>query len=276
MYQLIHLFKIDIRILAQRQIRMNVKLKRTRSRGIYLLPNLFTIGSVFAGWYAIAATFTSNYDHATIAIFIAMIMDSLDGRVARLTNTMTSFGAELDSFGDMISFAIAPAFLAYAWSLSTLGKFGWLAAFVYITAVALRLARFNTQLGNIDKRYFQGLPCPSAAAIVTSFVWICYDFEIISKSASILLAIIMIATSILMVSNIRFRSFKDTELKSHVPFVVILIAVLIMALITFDPSKVLFVIFTGYAFSGPIATIWGLQQKKRLRRHFSAQYKKHA
>lgn len=254
---------------------MNIIPGGSQLRGIYLLPNLFTIGSFFAGFYAIIASFAGNYNNAAIAIFIAMIMDSLDGRVARLTNTMTSFGAEFDSLGDMVSFAVAPAVLAYTWTLSTLGKFGWLAAFIYMVAVALRLARFNTQLGNIDKRYFQGMPCPAAAAVVTSLIWICYDFEIVNKLAAIILASIMIIIGILMVSNIRFRSFKDTELKQHVPFVVFLVAVLIIVLITFDPSKVLFVIFTGYAISGPAATIWGLRQKRRLRKNFLTLHKKH-
>jgi len=239
---------------------------KPRSRGIYLLPNLFTIGSSFAGFFAIIAAFNGHYDTSAIAIFIAMIMDSLDGRVARLTNTMTDFGAQFDSLTDMVSFAVAPAFLAYTWSLSTLGKFGWLSAFIYMVAVTLRLARFNTQLGTNDKRYFQGIPCPAAAAVVTSFIWICYDFGFASNLASIILAVLMIVVGVLMVSNIRFRSFKDAEFTGHVKFVGILIAVLIIALLTFDPSKVLFISFLGYAASGPIATILGLQQKKRLRK----------
>lgn len=254
---------------------MNLPTKESRPRGIYLLPNLFTIGSFFAGFFAIIAAFTGNYDNAAIAIFIAMIMDSLDGRVARLTNTITAFGAEFDSFADMVSFAIAPAFLAYAWNLSVLGKFGWFAAFIYVVAVALRLARFNTQLGSLDKRYFQGLPCPAAAAVITSFIWICLDFDITSKLAAVVLAIITVVISILMVSNIRFRSFKDAELKNHVPFIFILVALLIIVLITFDPPKVLFVVFSGYAISGPTATIWELRKKKQLRKNFFAQKNKH-
>lgn len=254
---------------------MNTKLGENRPRGIYLLPNLFTIGSFFAGFFAITASLTSNYENAAIAIFIAMVMDSLDGRVARLTNTMTAFGAVLDSLADTVSFAVAPAFLAYVWSLSALGKFGWLAAFVYMVAVTLRLARFNTQLGNTDKRYFQGLACPAAAAVVSSFIWVCYDCEISGKSVALALAFIMFIVSILMVSNIRFRSFKDAELKKHVRFVVILVMVLVVTLITFDPSKALFILFSGYAISGPVTTIWGLQLKKRQRKRFSAQNKKH-
>jgi CDP-diacylglycerol---serine O-phosphatidyltransferase len=253
----------------------NISTKKSRQRGIYLLPNLFTIGSFFAGFFAIIASFKGNYEVAAIAIFIAMIMDSLDGRVARLTNTITAFGAEFDSLADMVSFAVAPALLAYTWGLSAFGKFGWLSAFIYMVAVALRLARFNTQVGSVDKRYFQGIPCPAAAAVVTSFIWICSDFEIFSKPAALILAIIMIVVGVLMVSNVRFRSFKDAELKDHVRFVVILIAVLVFVLITFDPSKVLFVVFAGYAISGPVVTVWGLQQKKRLRKKFSIKHKKH-
>ena len=250
---------------------MNGKIAETRSRGIYLLPNLFTIGSFFAGFFAIIASYFSNYENAAIAIFIAMVMDSLDGRVARLTNTMTAFGAQLDSLADVISFAVAPAVLAYTWSLSTLGKFGWIVAFVYMIAVALRLARFNTQLGTADKRYFQGLACPAAAAVVSGFIWVCYDCEISSKPAVLALACIMLFVGVLMVSNIRFRSFKDAELKQNVRFVVILAMVFIVALITFDPAKVLFILFAGYALSGPIATIWGLQQKKRQRKRLLKQ-----
>ncbi|HBC71528.1 MAG TPA: CDP-diacylglycerol--serine O-phosphatidyltransferase [Coxiellaceae bacterium] len=240
--------------------------KPHRPRGIYLLPNLFTIGAIFAGFFAIISSFKGNYDNAAISIFIAMIMDTLDGKVARLTNTMTAFGAEFDSMADMVSFAVAPAFLAYTWGLSDLGKFGWISAFIYTVAVALRLARFNTQLDSSGKRYFQGLPCPSAAAIVSSLVWICYDLGFTNKITMIILALTMIIVGILMVSNIRYRSFKDAELKNNVRFVVILAVVLAVALVSIDPEKVLFFIFTSYALSGPIATVWGLQQKKRLRK----------
>ncbi|MDR1057645.1 MAG: CDP-diacylglycerol--serine O-phosphatidyltransferase [Coxiellaceae bacterium] len=238
----------------------------SKPRGIYLLPNLFTIGSFFAGFFAIISALKSNYDIAAIAIFVATIMDTLDGKVARLTNTMTAFGAELDSLADMVSFAVAPAFLAYTWGLFSIGKFGWIAAFIYIVAVALRLARFNTQIDTTGKRYFQGLPCPTAAAITTSLVWVCFDFELINSIMIWILACTMIIAGILMVSNIRYRSFKDIELKHNVRFVVILITVLIITLIYMDPPKVLFVVFTGYATSGPITTMWGLHQKKHLRK----------
>lgn len=237
-----------------------------RPRGIYLLPNLFTIGALFAGFFAIISSFKGNSDMSAISIFIAMIMDSLDGRVARLTNTMTSFGAELDSLSDMVCFAVAPALLAYSWNLSSLGKFGWIASFIYTVAVALRLARFNTQVGTAGKKYFQGLPCPSGAAIVTSLVWICFDYEFTNQTTIWLIALTMIAVAILMVSNVRYYSFKEIELKHNVRFAVILVMVLIIALVSIDPAKVLLVIFAGYAISGPIATVWGLRQKRRLRK----------
>ena len=239
-----------------------------RPRGIYILPNLFTIGSLFAGFYSIIASYKGLYEPAAIS------MDSLDGRVARLTNTMTSFGAEFDSLADMVSFAVAPAVLAYCWALTNLGKFGWIAAFIYLASVALRLARFNTQLGTMDKRYFQGIPCPAAAAVVTSMIWACINLEINSKFIGSLLALVIIASGLLMVSNIRFRSFKDANFKSNVRFVVILSIMLIVVLISFDPSKVLFIIFAGYAISGPISTMWVLHKKKRLRKEFAKRRQK--
>lgn len=245
---------------------MDQTIKDQRPRGIYLLPNLFTIGALFAGFYSIIASMKGNLESASISIFLAMIMDSLDGRIARLTNTMSAFGAELDSLADMVSFAIAPAVLVYVAALSDLGKLGWLTAFLYTVAVALRLARFNTQLGKFGKRYFQGLPCPAGAAVISSIVWAALELDIAPKPLCIFLAAITIFVSLLMVSNIRFRSFKDIDLKNHVPFVVILGTVLVIVLISVDPSLVLFIIFSGYAISGPIATIWGLRQKKRARK----------
>lgn len=234
-------------------------------RGIYLLPNLFTVGSLFAGFYAIVAALKGAYDTAAISIFIAMVMDSLDGRVARLTHTSTAFGAEFDSITDMASFGIAPALIIYSWSLSTLGKFGWLAAFIYAVATSLRLARFNVQLGKSGKRYFQGLPCPAAAAVIVGLVWVGMDLGIDAHRFSIIFAVLTILVGVLEVSNVRYRSFKDANLKSHVPFVVILAVVLIIVLISIDPSKVLFTIFFAYAVSGPVGTIMGLRKRKKER-----------
>lgn len=237
----------------------------SKPRGIYLLPNLFTVCALFAGFFSIISSLKGNYDSAAIAIFLAMVMDALDGRVARLTNTITNFGAEFDSLSDMVSFAIAPALLAYSWGLSGLGKFGWITAFLYTVAVALRLARFNTQIDNTGKKYFQGLPCPSAAAMICGFVWISSDYGMISQVTNWLLVFITLAVAVLMVSNVRYHSFKEIELKQHVRFVVILVMVLVIALVSIDPGKVLLAIFTGYAISGPITTVWGLRQKRHLR-----------
>jgi CDP-diacylglycerol---serine O-phosphatidyltransferase len=237
-----------------------------RRRGIYLLPNLFTIGALFAGFFAIIAAIRGNFENAAIALFIAMLMDSLDGRVARLTNTMTAFGAELDSLSDMVSFGVAPALFAYNYALSGLGKFGWLVAFIYMVAVSLRLARFNTQIGKVDKHYFQGLACTAGAGFVTSLLWIAVDLEIPRNMATnLVLAFFMIFTALLMVSNIRYRSFKDADFRNHVSFVIILLMVLIIVLISVAPAEALGLMFAIYAISGPVATIWGLRKKKLAR-----------
>lgn len=234
--------------------------------GIYLLPNLFTISSLFAGFYAIVAALKGIYDHAAISIFIAIIMDGLDGRVARLTNTVTAFGAQLDSLTDLVSFGVAPALVMYSWALTNLGKPGWLAAFIYTVSTALRLARFNTQLPKADKHYFQGLSSTAAAAVMASAIWLCRDLGIPPQSLNILLALLTAILGILMVSNIRYQSFKDADLKNHVPFVVMLIIVVIIVLISIDPAKVLFSACFIYACSGPATTIWRLRRHKKERK----------
>lgn len=237
-----------------------------RPRGIYLLPNLFTTLSLFSGFYAIIAATQGNFEPACVAIFIAMICDSLDGRVARLTNTQTAFGAQYDSLSDLVSFGIAPAVLSYGWALTFLGKPGWLAAFVYSAAVALRLARFNTQLGSEDKRYFQGLPCPPAAGVVAAGIWCCVDYSLPSQDFAFLVAIIMVFLAGVMVSNIRYRSFKDMDLKNKVPFVTILAVVMVIVGIAVAPPQVLFSGLFIFALLGPITTLWGLRQKRLQRR----------
>jgi CDP-diacylglycerol--serine O-phosphatidyltransferase len=229
----------------------------TPPRGFYLLPNLFTTVGLFAGFYAIVATImpTANYEHAGIAIFIAMVMDGLDGRVARLTNTQSAFGAEYDSLSDMISFGLAPALMAFSWGLSSLGKIGWLVAFCYVAATALRLARFNTQIGSTDKKYFKGLPSPSAAALVASVVWVAYEYGLPGNKLWILAAIVTLCAAILMVSNVSYYSFKDIDLKNKVPFITILAAVSIIILVSIDPPVILLTFFLGYVLSGPAMAI---------------------
>ncbi|WP_342220289.1 CDP-diacylglycerol--serine O-phosphatidyltransferase [Rickettsiella endosymbiont of Miltochrista miniata] len=237
-----------------------------RRRGIYLLPNLFTIAGLFAGFYAIVTAMEGYFNYAAVAIFVAMIMDFFDGRVARLTNTQSAFGAELDSLSDMVSFGVAPALVIYSWSLEGLGKLGWLAAFIFAAAGALRLARFNTQVSVADKRYFQGLPIPAAAGVLASMVWLCVDSEILGNGVSMMTAVLAIIIAILMVSNVRYYSFKEIDLKGRVPFVAILLVVLAFVGISLDPPKILFLIFFCYALSGPILTLRALYKARSLRR----------
>jgi CDP-diacylglycerol---serine O-phosphatidyltransferase len=237
-----------------------------RRRGIYLLPNLFTIAGLFAGFYAIVTAMEGYFNYAAVAIFVAMIMDFFDGRVARLTNTQSAFGAELDSLSDMVSFGVAPALVIYSWSLEGLGKLGWLAAFIYAAAGALRLARFNTQVSVADKRYFQGLPIPAAAGVLASMVWLCVDSEILGDVVSITTAVLAIIIAILMVSNVRYYSFKEIDLKGRVPFVAILLVVLAFVGISLDPPKILFLIFFCYALSGPVLTLRALYKRRSLKK----------
>ncbi|WP_417690901.1 CDP-diacylglycerol--serine O-phosphatidyltransferase [Pseudidiomarina sp.] len=227
----------------------------TKNRGIFLLPNLLTTAGLFSGFFAIVASMNNQFESAAVAIFIAMVFDGLDGRVARMTNTQSDFGAEYDSMADIVSFGMAPALVMYNWALSDLGKFGWLAAFIFVAGGALRLARFNTNLGSSDKRFFQGLAIPSAAAIVSGLVWVGSKYEVDPSSISYLAAIITICAGLLMVSNFRYHSFKDVDWRGRVPFVVILAIVLAFVVVATEPSLVLFSIFFLYALSGPILTV---------------------
>ena len=224
----------------------------TRHRGIYLLPNLFTTAALFAGFYAIVAGMKGQFEHAAIALFVAMIMDGLDGRVARLTGTQSAFGAQYDSLSDMVCFGLTPALVSFNWALSNFGKLGWLAAFIYTAGTALRLARFNTQLdSNKDKRFFIGLPCPAAAALVAGMVWLGTDLYISSKIIKIVVGMMLESLALLMVSNLKYYSFKEIDFKGHVPFFAILVVVGIFSVIAWDPPSVLFAVFAAYVFSGP-------------------------
>ncbi len=229
-----------------------IVVETTRHRGIYLLPNLFTTAALFAGFYAIVAGMKGQFEHSAIALFIAMVMDGLDGRVARLTGTQSAFGAQYDSLSDMVSFGLAPALVSFNWALSQLGKLGWLAAFIYAAATALRLARFNIQLDtNKDKRFFIGLSCTAAAAVVAGMIWLGTDLEIPGKKISIIVALILVSLAILMVSNLKYYSFKEVDFKGHVPFFAVLVVVLIFSVIAWDPPSILFAVFFLYALSGP-------------------------
>jgi len=224
-------------------------------KGIYILPSLFTTAGLFFGFYAIIFASLGVYDKAAVGILIAMIMDGLDGRVARLTNTSSQFGKEYDSLVDLVAFGLAPGLVVYFWSLQHLGKTGWLISFIYTAATALRLARFNTHQSD-EKRYFSGLPSPSAAAFVTFWVWSMHEFEIHGSSITIISAMIVFFAGLMMVSNIRYRSFKDFDAKSRVPFVVLIGVVLIFSLIFFDPPRVLFLMALAYALSGPLTWLF--------------------
>lgn len=236
---------------------------KLRNKGIYLLPNLFTTGALFSGFYAVVASMNGDFNKAAIAIFIAMILDGLDGRVARLTNTQSEFGAEYDSLADMVSFGVAPALVAFSWSMQSLGQVGWIAAFIYVAGAALRLARFNTQIDTADKNYFTGLASPAAAAIVAGTVWALNDYGVSGDSVSILMAIVVAATGILMVSNVLYHSFKGFDLKGKVPFVAMLAVVGAFAVVSIDPPLILLAIFLIYGLSGPVVTSWKMFKERK-------------
>jgi CDP-diacylglycerol--serine O-phosphatidyltransferase len=236
-----------------------------RGRGIYLLPNAFTTASLFCGFYAIVQAMNARFDYAAVATFVAMLLDSLDGRVARLTNTQSAFGEQYDSLSDMVSFGAAPALIMYEWTLRGLGKWGWLAAFVYCAGAALRLARFNANIGVVDRRYFQGLPSPAAAALVMGLIWIVTDLREtrwITASPADLAWVAWVFTvyaGLTMVSNAPFYSFKDINLRRSVPFIVVLGVVLLFVLVSSDPPVVLFSLFVLYGLSGWAVWLWRLK-----------------
>ena len=229
---------------------------RKRRRGIYLLPNLFTTAALFAGFFSIVQAMNGKFQLAAIAIFVAMVLDSLDGRVARLTRTESAFGAEYDSLSDMVSFGVAPALVVYEWALKDLGRWGWIAAFLYCACAALRLARFNTQLEVADKRYFTGLPSPAAAALLAGLIWIMVDYEVVGRRIDWLVWSVAVFAGLTMVSNVKFYSFKTINLRKSVPFWAMLLVVMFFVVITIDQPRVLFVLFVAYALSGYVMWAW--------------------
>jgi CDP-diacylglycerol--serine O-phosphatidyltransferase len=235
-----------------------------KRRAVYLLPNLFTTGALFSGFYAVVSAMHQHFEAAAIAIFVAMILDGFDGRVARMINAESDFGAQYDSLSDVVAFGVAPALVALSWGLSTLGKVGWMAAFIYLACAALRLARFNTQIAIIDKKYFIGLASPPAAAVVAGLVWVSADSGISSASLAIPGAIIVAGAGLLMVSNIKYSSFKNINIKGKVPFVVFLGVIVVGSIIIIDPAKILFACALSYALSGPFLAI-----KNRIKRNHS-------
>jgi CDP-diacylglycerol--serine O-phosphatidyltransferase len=238
------------------QKRRVLEKNRIRRRGIYLLPNLFTTAALFAGFFAIVQAMNLNFDQAAIAIYVAMVLDGLDGRVARLTRTQSAFGAEYDSLADVISFGAAPALVIYEWSLRGMGKLGWIAAFVYVAGAALRLARFNTMLEVQDKRWFQGMPSPAAAALVAGFVFVVDDYGIDPENVRWLAFAMTLFAGLTMVSNLKYYSFKTINLRKSYPFVAILLFVVFFALLSYQPATVLFGMFVAYAISGFTVSAW--------------------
>ena len=237
---------------------MNPELRR---RGIYILPNLFTTAALFAGFYAIVQAMNGRFEFSAVAIFVAMVLDGLDGRVARLTHTQSEFGAEYDSLSDMVSFGAAPSLVIYEWALKGMGKLGWVAAFIYCAGAALRLARFNTNIDVIDKRYFQGLPSPAAAALVAGLVWVLHDLGYTGEEARWYACIITIFAGVTMVSNIRYWSGKDINLRRSVPFIFIVAIALAFALVSSYPEGMMFALFLGYALSGYAMAMWRWMQQ---------------
>jgi len=244
---------------TQRALQKN----RIRRRGIYLLPNLFTTAALFAGFYAIVQAMNQRFDQAAVAIFVAMVLDGLDGRVARLTRTQSAFGAEFDSLSDMVSFGAAPALIVYEWALKGMGKLGWIAAFVYVAGAALRLARFNTMLDVADKRWFTGLPSPAAAALVAGVVWIVEDNAIDPANLRWWIWSVTLFAGLTMVSNVKYWSFKSINLKKSVPFLAIFVIVLAIALLSYQPAIVLFAGFVAYGFSGYVGLAWATLRRRR-------------
>ena len=233
---------------------------RKRRKGIYILPNLFTLGALFGGFYAVVMAMNGRFENAAYGVFAAMVLDALDGRVARMTHTQSVFGEHMDSLSDMVSFGAAPALIAYEWALRGLGKWGWFAAFVYCACTALRLARFNTNVGVVDKRFFQGLPSPAAAALVMGFIWVMDNqgFTGIEEGPWLgwtTFAVTLYA-GLTMVTNAPFYSFKDLGPKRSVPFIVIVLIALSIALIAMHPPFVLVGLFVIYGLSGYAVYVW--------------------
>ncbi|WP_421682095.1 CDP-diacylglycerol--serine O-phosphatidyltransferase [Stutzerimonas urumqiensis] len=245
--------------------------RKVRHRGIYLLPNLFTTANLFAGFYSIINAVNGNFYVAAATVFVAMVLDSMDGRVARLTNTQSAFGGEYDSLSDMVAFGLAPAILAYQWALLELGNVGLTVAFIYAACAALRLARFNTQIGKVDKKWFIGLASPAAAGVVSGSVWAIWALDEAGIRGTelpfvlvMLFALLVALAGLLMVSNIKYYSFKDLDFKGRVPFFAILVVVLVFAVVFSDPPRILLLIFLAYAVSGPVQYLLQIRRRRRV------------
>lgn len=240
--------------------------KTIRRRGVFLLPNLMTLGALFAGFYAIIAGMEGNFNAAGWAIFIAGILDGLDGRIARLTNTQSAFGAQFDSLSDMVSFGVAPSLIMFSWAFGDIGRFGWAASFIYMSCAALRLARFNVQLGTTDKRFFVGLQSPLAAGVITFLPWVGYRYGIeITQPLAIGLALVTVFVGMLMISNYRYVSFKEIDFKGTVPYLFFVAAVVLLVVIAQNPHETLLFMSVTYSVTGPL--MWLYRKQKTMRGH---------
>jgi CDP-diacylglycerol---serine O-phosphatidyltransferase len=250
----------SIILIDEHEEEVSVDGKTVRRRGVYLLPNLFTTAALFAGFYAVVSGMNGKFETAAVAIFVAMILDGLDGRVARLTNTQSKFGAEYDSLSDMVSFGVAPALVMFSWALSDLGKFGWACAFIYVACAALRLARFNTQIDTADKNYFSGLASPAAAAVVAGSIWVSHDMGWTGNGVPTELAVfagcMTAIVGLLMIINVPYHSFKGLDLRGRVPFMVVIGVVVIFGIVMVDPARILLLCAFIYALSGPCTAIY--------------------
>jgi CDP-diacylglycerol--serine O-phosphatidyltransferase len=237
--------------------------ERKPPKGIYMLPNLVTLAALFGGFYAIVMAMNGRFDLAALGVFCAMVLDGLDGRIARMTNTQSAFGEQMDSLADMVSFGAAPALIAYEWALRGLGRWGWIAAFVYCACAALRLARFNVNTAVVDKRFFQGLPSPAAAALVVGFLWLMIELEVSGPTVAWPMFVMCLYSGLTMVSNVPFYSFKDLQMRRSVPFVVIVLIVLAIGVVNIHPPTVLFGAFMLYGLSG--YAVYGWRKARGLR-----------
>jgi CDP-diacylglycerol--serine O-phosphatidyltransferase len=236
-------------------------------RGVYILPNLFTTGSLFCGFYAIIAAFNKNYIHAAVAIAIAVVFDGIDGKVARLTKTTSRFGVEYDSLSDLIAFGVAPAILVFAWALQPYGKFGWLAVFLYVACGALRLARFNVQVDTVESRYFRGLPIPGAAGLIVATVFLLNRLDVRGEVTNLFILLMIYLLAFLMVSNIRYPSFKHLELLKRKPFSTLVAIVLVIVVVVAEPGIILFIIAASYLLLGPVGVVRGWYRKRETAVH---------
>lgn len=243
------------------------KTREGMKRGVYILPNLLTSGSLFCGFYAIIAAFNGKYLFAAVAIAIAVLFDGVDGKVARLTKTTSRFGVEYDSLADLVAFGVAPAILVFAWALQPYGKFGWLAVFLYVACGALRLARFNVQLDTVEARYFRGLPIPAAAGLITATFFLLHRLGERGETKHLFLLLLTYMLAFLMVSNIRYPSFKNLELLKRKPFSTLVASILVIVVVVAEPGIILFIIAASYLLLGPVGVVRGWYRKRETAVH---------